>query len=154
MDPPPVNGGPVMAEDNVINRKAGSDQSLYQICVNLQRRLAGVPGFQPHLQEMAADDEEDQATDPVTSTWRCFRKGYPLMTIVNASNPEVPLEVDTQSVREAKIGKAATFKFLQSCMTEFQFPAQECFLISDLYTDDTNGFVKVYRRNSIDVVGP
>jgi cell division control protein 24 len=146
MDPPVMNGGPVIAEDNIINRKAGQDQSLYQICINLRRRLGEVPGFEHHLQEMTVEEEDPvdgEATDPVTSMWRLFRKGYPLMTAFNASNPEVPLDVDVQKVGEAKIGKAATFKFLHACMTEFRFLPQDCFLITDLYTDDTNGFVKV-----------
>ncbi len=91
------------------------------------------------------DDEEDDGEDPVSVMWDCFKLGFPLMTIYNALEPEVPLVIDTSKVLESKTGKAATFKFLQRCMTELNFPASECFLITDLYGDDTTGFVKVRR---------
>lgn len=65
------------------------------------------------------------------------------MTIYNALNPKVRLEVDESRVAEKKRGQAATFKFLQACMAELKFPATECFIITDLYGDDTTGFVKV-----------
>lgn len=144
MDPPgsvTVIGGPVVAENNVLNQRGG--QSLYQICMSLRRRLAEVPGFEQHLIEMEEDDDAE-ASDPVTSLWRCFRRGYPLMTIYNASNPaDGPITVDESRVGESKRGKAATFKFLQSCMQELSIPAEETFLITDLYSDNTTGFVRV-----------
>lgn len=65
------------------------------------------------------------------------------MTIYNALKPRVLLEVDASRLAETKLGKAATFKFLQACLTDLKFPASECFLITDLYGGDTTGFVKV-----------
>ncbi len=142
--PPTPNGGPVVASDNVMNQEADKDKSLYQICLNLRHRVSEVPGFEQHLRETEEDDEADDATDPVTSIWRCFRRGIPLMTIYNALDPAVPLTIDpTKNLTEQKIPKAATFKFLQACMTELRIPPAECFLITDLYGDDTTGFVKV-----------
>ncbi|KAI9700073.1 MAG: hypothetical protein M1836_002607 [Candelina mexicana] len=144
--PPPVNGGPVVASDNVMNQEADKDKSLYQICLNLRHRLSEVPGFEQHLRETEEDDEADDATDPVTSIWRCFRRGIPLMTIYNALDPAVPLTIDpSKNLTEQKIPKAATFKFLQACMTELRIPPAQCFLITDLYGDDTTGFVKVTK---------
>jgi len=129
---------------NIMNRKADKEQSLYQICLNLKERLRQVPGFEEHINEMEdIDDEEEDGEDPVSLMWRCFKLGFPLMTIYNALEPEVPLEIDLSKVQESKMGKAATFKFLQGCLTELEFPAAECFLITDLYGNDTTGFVKV-----------
>ena len=131
-------------DDNIMNRRADSNSSLYQICINLRRRLAKVPGFGPYLEEMEQDEEEgDDATDPVTLMWNMLRRGFPLMAIYNALQPRVRLEVNQSRVTEANVGKAATFKFLQACLEELSFPAPECFLITDLYGSDTTGFVKV-----------
>jgi cell division control protein 24 len=133
---------PPMAEDNIINRRGG--ESLYQSCVNLKKRLAEVPGFEPHLIDMEEMDKQEETYDPVASVWRCLKKGYPLMTLLNATHPSERLTVDEAKVRnEANRPKAATFKFLQACMQELEFPQQDCFLITDLYGDSTNGFVKV-----------
>jgi cell division control protein 24 len=138
---PPVNSAPIEATNNVLNKRADKDTSLFQICLNLQQRLRSVPDFEQWLVEEEQDADDD--TDPVTLLWRTFRRGYPLMTIYNALNPKVRLEVDESRVAEKKRGQAATFKFLQACMAELNFPAAECFIITDLYGDDTTGFVKV-----------
>lgn len=140
---PPASGIP-QRDDNIMNRRADMNSSLYQICLGLRQRLGEVPGFAPHIAEMEEEEAEvEDSTDPVTSMWNCLRRGYPLMTIYNALRPAVPLKVDPSRVAEAKIGKAATFKFLQACLTELMFPPNECFLITDLYGGDTTGFVKV-----------
>lgn len=141
---PGSNAAPQIDGNNIMNRKADLNSSLYQICLGLRKRLSEVPGFEQHIVEMEDEEAEaDDSTDPVTSMWNCLRRGYPLMTIYNALQPRVPLEVDPSKVAESKIGKAATFKFLQACLTDLRFPANECFLITDLYGGDTTGFVKV-----------
>lgn len=145
MDTPLSNGLPVggpVAEDNIINRRGG--ESIYQSCVNLKLRLAEVPGFEHHLEEMEA--EERNTADPVNSLWTCLRAGYPLIDIFNASQPDEMLEVDPEKVPEAKRPKAATFKFLQACLQDMGFPQQDCFLITDLYGENTTGFIKVSFR--------
>lgn len=136
------NGGDVTATDNVMNTVADASSSLFQICVTLRQRLHGVPGFSESLYEEEEDADED--TDPVTLLWRTFRRGYPLMLLYNALRPDQPLAL-AASVREDKRGKASTFKFLRACITDLKFPQEECFIITDLYGDDTTGFVKVAR---------
>lgn len=135
---------PLPRIDNIMNRRADMNSSLYQICLTLKRRLAEVPGFERYILETEQDEREgNDATDPVTSMWNLLRRGFPLMDIYNALKPKVPLVVNHSRVTEAKLGKAATFKFLQACLEELKFPANECFLITDLYGSDTTGFVKV-----------
>jgi cell division control protein 24 len=135
-------------DDNIMNRRADMNSSLFQICLGLRMRLAEVPGFAHHIAEMEEEEAEiEDSSDPVTSMWNCLRRGYPLMTLYNALKPTVLLKVDQSRIAEAKIGKAATFKFLQACLTEQKFPANECFLITDLYGGDTTGFVKVSVDN-------
>lgn len=147
--PNPSPDGVPQQDNNIMNRKADMNSSLYQICLNLRMRLAEVPGFDLHLAVMEEEEAEiEDSSDPVTSMWNCLRRGFPLMTIYNALRPAVPLSVDSTKIGESKIGKAATFKFLQACMAEQKFPPSECFLITDLYGGDTTGFVKVSPCNS------
>ena len=140
--PPPTNGFPKMVT-SIMNGREGS--SLYIICTGLRQRLGNVPGFEEHIIEMEEEEEDsaDEPKDPVTLMWNCLRRGYPLMTIYNASLPARPLKFDATKIREDKVGKATTFKFLQACMSELQIPPDECFLITDLFGEDTTGFVKV-----------
>ena len=144
----PSNGAPVEATDNVLNKVADKETSLFQMCLNLRQRLRGVPGFEEELREIEEEDAED--TDPVTLLWWTFRRGYPLLMIYNTLNPAQPLDVDASKVTESKRGKAATFKFLQACFNKLKFAPEECFIITDLYGDDTTGFVKVtFLRDNI-----
>ncbi|KAL8696575.1 MAG: hypothetical protein Q9201_007591 [Fulgogasparrea decipioides] len=137
---------PPRQDNNIMNIRGDLTSSLYQICLSLRKRLALVPGFYEYLAEMDEEEAEAEgATDPVTSMWNCLRRGYPLMTIYNALQPRNPLIVDANRVAERSIGKAATFKFLQACLTDLKIPANECFLITDLYGGDTTGFVKVTK---------
>ena len=127
-----------------MNIRANADSSLYQICMNLRTRLATVPGFEGHIAEMDEEEAEaEDSIDPVTLMWNSLRRGYPLMTVYNALRPAKLLDVDSSKVKEKDLGKAATFKFLQACMSDLKFEARECFLITDLYGEDTTGFVKV-----------
>ncbi|EXJ68659.1 uncharacterized protein A1O5_08453 [Cladophialophora psammophila CBS 110553] len=141
--PPAMNGdhGPMLDKNNIINVRDG--ESLYQICIKLRRRLSGVPGFRPYLEEME-EREADGSTDPVSSLWQCFRSGLPLLTIYNASNPEEgDLTVDTS--RPDRVGKEAAFLFIKSCMQQMNIPAADTFTVTDLYSDNTTGFVKVTK---------
>ncbi|KXL45960.1 hypothetical protein M433DRAFT_66417 [Acidomyces richmondensis BFW] len=134
--------GEVTATDNIMNTVADASSSLFQICVSLQQRLRGVPKFDKSLEEVKNMADDD--TDPVTLLWRTFRKGLPLMYLYNALNPETPLTLG-EGIRDDKKGKAATFKFLQACVNDLKFPQEECFIVTDLYGDDTTGFVKVAK---------
>lgn len=142
MEPSHVNSGAPKAEDNIINRRGG--ESIYQSCVNLKRRLAEVPNFEPYLQEMEEEDRNNGNTDPVASLWSCLRTGYPLLAIYNASGPERYLEADLNKP-EAKRRKDTTFRFLDACLKELEFRSQDCFTLTDLYGESTTGFIKVIK---------
>ena len=138
----PVNGSRVEANDNILNRQGDKEQSLFQICLNLRQRLIALPEVADYLMKQEEDADED--VDPVTLIWRTLRKGYPLIAIYNALSPVQPLRIDENRIRgEKQREKAATFKFVQACVTELKFTQEECFIITDLYGDDTTGFVKV-----------
>lgn len=142
ISPPPTDIP--QPNQNIMNMRAGANSSLYQICLNLRKRLNDVPGFQEHIAEMEEEElETNDSTDPVTSMWNCLRRGYPLLTVYNAFQPRLLLEVDSSTVSDSKVGKKATFMFLEACMKELKFPSSDLFLITDLYGEDTTGFVKV-----------
>ncbi|KAK4695829.1 cell division control protein 24, partial [Lecanoromycetidae sp. Uapishka_2] len=146
LSPPPSSLENPHPGQAIMNQRATADSSLYQICMNLRRRLAEVPNFEEHMAEMEEEEAENNDTlDPVSLMWNCLRRGYPLMTIYNALRPRDPLDVDSNKVKKTQVGKAATFKFLQACMENLKIPAGECFLITDLYGEDTTGFVKVTK---------
>ncbi|CAK7204338.1 Guanine nucleotide exchange factor for Cdc42p [Sporothrix eucalyptigena] len=141
---PPVSGQ-VVATSNIINQKADASRSLYQICVALKQRLAQVPGFEVHLQELEHLERDVTSGDPVEGLWQMFRSGLPLLTIYNALQPEVPLELaqNDMEASDMKRSKIATFKFIRACLSDLNIPAPECFVIADLIGTDTTGFVKV-----------
>lgn len=138
------SGGPVEASDNVLNKRADKDTSLFQRCLTLQLRLRAIPGFNRWMaeEELKADDD----ADPVTLLWRTFRRGYPLMELYNALGPRQLLNVPSSKTDEKSLKKnekMATYKFMASCVAELHIPQESCFILGDLYGDDTTGFVKV-----------
>ncbi|THV44394.1 hypothetical protein BGAL_0654g00030 [Botrytis galanthina] len=139
----PVQGGNVIATNNIINQRADASRSLYQICVNLRQRLAQVPGFNGHFVDSDDEDEAEEDMDPVSSLWRCLRKGTPLVTLYNTLQPAEPLPLPDTKMAEPKKSKMAAFKFVEACMKDLQIPPGDVFALSDLFGDDTTGFVKV-----------
>jgi cell division control protein 24 len=101
-----------------------------------------VPGFEAHIREAEENASQDVLDDPVESIWQCLKMGYPLLTIYNALQPAELLTLDT-TVSDAKRPKSAAFKFVQACLKDLKLPPGECFVLSDLFGDDTTGFVKV-----------
>lgn len=100
-----------------------------------------------HLND-SDDEDEGEDLDPVSSLWRCLRKGYPLMTIYNALQPADMLRIDEATVPVGKRPKTAAFKFVQACLKDLELPPGACFSLMDLFGDDTTGFVKVSDRIS------
>lgn len=153
----PVNGGPVEASDSVLNKRADKDTSLFQHCLTLQLRLRAVSGVERWLLEEEDRADEDEPVDPVTLLWRTFRRGYPLMELYNALGPPNPLVIPNAKADEKsqkKHEKMATYKFIQACVNELGISQESCFILMDLYGDDTTGFVKVcyatvHRESSI-----
>ncbi|USP81603.1 hypothetical protein yc1106_08877 [Curvularia clavata] len=140
----PVNGGPVEASENVLNKRADKDTSLFQRCLTLQMRLRGIPGFDRWMAE--EEDKADDDADPVTLLWRTFRRGYPLMELYNALGPRTLLTIPNSKQDEKSLKKnekMACYKFIQSCVADLGIPQESCFILGDLYGDDTTGFVKV-----------
>jgi cell division control protein 24 len=115
--------------------------------MQLSQRLEKVPGYQEHVANPDSEDE-DEDIDPVSSLWRCLRKGTPLLAIYNSIHPAEPLTID-ESMPETRKPKAAAFKFVKACLEDLKIPGGECITLQDLFGDDTTGFVKVYSSLSM-----
>ncbi|OAA56132.1 Rho guanyl nucleotide exchange factor [Niveomyces insectorum RCEF 264] len=127
---PPINGQ-VVATSNIINQKADASRSLYQICVALKQRLAQVPGFDIHLQQLDRLERDVLQGDPVEALWQLLRTGYPLLTIYNILQPQEPLVVDDDKANDIKKSKIAVFKFIKACLE------RGLLLQAQTYPDDT-----------------
>ncbi|KAE9975778.1 hypothetical protein BLS_002412 [Venturia inaequalis] len=140
-----ANGAPILANNNVLNKRAGSEASLFQICKMLRQRLRVIPECEQALIQEEEDAEAcNEDVDPVTLVWRTLRQGYPLLDVINSANPpEQRIKVSDQ--KKTKRDQAAAMLFITACIREFKFHTEECFTIMDLYGDDTTGFVKVTR---------
>lgn len=135
--------------------RANSVVSLYQSCLNLIERLSGVPDFEQYLDPelllrvQAGSPTTMSVNDPVSQLWILFRLGAPLACIFNGLRPNRPLKInntDTISLSNINPCKASVFHFLVACLQELQFKDDDLFTISELYQDDTNGFVKVKKK--------
>lgn len=65
--------------------------------------------------------------------------------------PKDPLEVKTefQELSNTNSCKASVYHFILACKKELEFREDQLFTITELYKDDTNGFVKVIKTVSL-----
>ncbi|CAG8679152.1 20784_t:CDS:10, partial [Gigaspora margarita] len=141
---------------NTLNRPAQASQSLYPQCQDLLGRLYCVEGFEQYLIQgqnsmqsngsiVGTPTSENGPSslilkeDPVTLLWQTFRLGYPLCALFNAFKPKKPLKVTIEDSKP----KACVYNFLVACREEFQLKPEQIFSITQLFQDDTNGFVMV-----------
>ncbi|CAO3593038.1 unnamed protein product [Absidia cylindrospora] len=83
-------------------------------------------------------------SDPLSKLCYLCRRGTPLFTLFNALNTKQPLKMDPNpKLNQVNNCKASVYHFLVACRKQLLFPEEELFTVSDLYVDDTNGFVKV-----------
>lgn len=137
--------------------RGNSVVSLYQSCLNLIERLSGVPDFEDYLNPeilqntQAGSPSSSGPNDPVNQLWVLFRLGSPLACIFNGLRPREPLKINNADNNLSNVNacKATVFRFLVGCRQELQFSEENLFTISELYQDDTNGFVKVIKTVSM-----
>ncbi|PWN48843.1 hypothetical protein IE53DRAFT_318658 [Violaceomyces palustris] len=84
--------------------------------------------------------------DPVTQLWQCFRLGAPLCALFNILSPETNLPVNPDANRSnANACKAQVMKFIIALKEKLGWDPDEIFTVTQLYQNDTNGFVQVVR---------
>lgn len=124
--------------------------SLYQRCVDLVDQLSLVPTFKDTYFANAASSSsysssEQQTSDPVTLLWSTFRVGSSLCLMLNHLVPGIVKNVHSPSDarHNPNLAKTNVYYFLLECRRTLGFAANDLFGISDVFKDDTNGFVKV-----------
>ena len=139
---------PVRPTDNVMNKVAEKEQSLFQMCINLRQRMSALPDFD----ELITEEEQsaDADDDPVTILWRTLRRGYPLLAIIRILFPDsIPgVEKSMDNFDDAgKKAKVMTLRCIQLVTgdQDLNIKAEQCFSVTDLFSDDTTGFVRVTR---------
>ena len=158
-NPMPPTPAATISSMNPLNIKSGG--SLYHTCRSVYGKLALVEGMEDYLNA----DEHQQLTatspsssepstptsgcDPLSKLWSICRRGAPLCTLFNATKPEKPLKVDRNpNLNTLNSCKASVYHFIVACRDQLEFTEDELFTITDLYQDDTNGFVKVKKKSS------
>ncbi|ORE23420.1 RhoGEF-domain-containing protein [Rhizopus microsporus] len=137
MDTPPLTPmlKPFMMSPTSAVNHSGS---LYHNCRSVLDKLSLIDGMTEYL------DKQADTTDPLSKLTAICRQGFPLCKLYNALNPTEPLSVETDPNLNARNScKANVYHFIVACRDKLLFPEEDMFTISDLYQDDTNGFVKV-----------
>jgi cell division control protein 24 len=147
---PPPNGTIIEATNNVINRVAEKETSLYQQCITLRKRLRAVPGFNEEYQRTVSEAAHAQESpSSVDLLWMTFRRGFCLVFLFNACQPLVeqsvwqPIRLLQTATNEQKREKDASYKFIQACHQQLKLPQSEIFMLAELNGEDTAGLVKV-----------
>ncbi|KAI8990892.1 hypothetical protein BDF20DRAFT_830980 [Mycotypha africana] len=121
---------------------ASGTGSLYHLCRSVLDRLACVEGMTEHLE--AYDKTSSTSSDPLTKLTSICQQGFPLCTLYNALKPAQLLSINADPNLNARNScKASVYHFIVACRKNLLFAEEDMFTISDLYQDDTNGFVKV-----------
>lgn len=139
-----ASSAPSAAIGSIFNKPA--TVSLYQTCRIIIDRLQRVPDFENlYLQDLGvAQSPLHNARDPVSDLWKCFRIGASLCHLYNATLPDIELSVRPDaSMHNMNACKAEVYHFLLACKKHLHFADEDLFTISELYSENTNGFVKV-----------
>lgn len=135
------SGAPSAAPGSIFNKPTSI--SLYQTCRSILDRLSNVPEFAGIYLE-PKPEVGTPVQDPVNYLWKCFRVGASLCHLYNATLPDIELSTRTEATTSnLNACKAEVYHFLLACKNHLQFGDEDLFTISELYSENTNGFVKV-----------
>ncbi|KAJ1994524.1 Guanine nucleotide exchange factor for Cdc42p [Dimargaris cristalligena] len=82
--------------------------------------------------------------DPIHYLWNIFRNGHSLITIYNVLRPDEPILFEADSnMTQSKQDKLKIFHFLKAINSTGLVKDAQSLIISDLFRDDTNAFIKV-----------
>lgn len=109
---------------------------MFDRSIELLAKLERIPGFPSYLNDSSNDPSLGK--DPVSLLWSTFRKGYPLMYLISLLNDT---EFEQPVVSNQRTGKEYIYKFRNSCKD--LYGESELFGISEIYKDDSSGYVKV-----------
>jgi hypothetical protein len=149
--------------NSITNKPASS--SLYHTCRSVLDRLSDVPGFDfyldmenlpplnltsPTTSEPSTPTIGTNSGDPLSKLWQIARQGSSLCLLFNTLKPETPLNINQDpGLNTVNSCKASVYYFLVACKKQLDFSESDLFTITDLYSNDTNGFVKASNGYSI-----
>ncbi|ODQ81371.1 hypothetical protein BABINDRAFT_160720 [Babjeviella inositovora NRRL Y-12698] len=81
------------------------------------------------------------AHDPVTQLWKLCQQGSPLCLLFNVIKPSQALPVVASD--DLRICKKSVYDFLIACKVHLNFQDEELFTISDVFANQSEGFLKV-----------
>lgn len=138
-----------------ITNKPSCGTSLYHTCRSVLDRLSLVEGMTYYLdfenptstlpsESTSIPNSNNSSNDPLTKLWELCRRGTPLATLFNALNPVEPLIFDfNKPQQQTNECKKTVYHFIVACRNQLLFKEEQVFTLSDVYKDNTNGFVKV-----------
>ncbi|CDH50181.1 related to cdc24-gtp gdp exchange factor forcdc42p [Lichtheimia corymbifera JMRC:FSU:9682] len=113
--------------------------SLYHTCRSVLDGMAAVPGLLPYLDN---ETTTQQHNDPLSKLWSICRQGSNLCLLFNTLRSDTPIKLQQNDGTSMK-PKACVYHFIIACRDHLKLPEDQLFTVTDLYQDDTNGFVKV-----------
>ncbi|KAI9331290.1 Dbl homology domain-containing protein, partial [Zopfochytrium polystomum] len=135
------------------NSSANQPVSLFASCMTLIEKLYSFPLFEfylfPEGTSMFTDPDNPAMIEPIEILWGAFRLGAPLCMVYNHLNLTQPLKVsDVSGVRPGQYGKMCkdnVYHFVVACRNELHIAEAMDFIPSELYKNDTHGFMKVLK---------
>ncbi|OAD69987.1 hypothetical protein PHYBLDRAFT_96834, partial [Phycomyces blakesleeanus NRRL 1555(-)] len=133
-----------VANDSITNKPASQKASLYYTCRSVLQGLAAVPGFEIYLNpEQPQDSDTITNTDPLNKLWSICRQGDSLCLLYNTLMPDTPIVIPRSDPKIVIKPKAYVYHFIVACRDQLHFSEESLFTLTDLWQNDTNGFVKV-----------
>ncbi|OAC98733.1 hypothetical protein MUCCIDRAFT_149671 [Mucor lusitanicus CBS 277.49] len=130
-----------IANDSITNKQASKKESIYHTCRSVLNALEYVDGFDKFMVDI--NNQDIAATDPLTKLWHICKDGSSLCYLYNTLKPDTPIAVSKNNSSAANKSKACVYHFIIACRDQLHFPEDTLFTVTELFQNDTNGFVKV-----------
>lgn len=134
-----------IATDSITNKQATGKASIYHTCRSVLNALTFVEGFDIYFSNNNQDNSLTlpYSNDPLTKLWHICRQGSSLCFLYNTLKPEQPIMTANKNNSAANKSKACVYHFIIACRDQLLFAEDTLFTVTELYQNDTNGFVKV-----------
>jgi len=140
-----------IANDSITNKQATKKESIYHTCRSVLNALEYVDGFDKFMVDI--NNQDIAATDPLTKLWHICKDGSSLCYLYNTLKPDTPITVSKNNSSAANKSKACVYHFIIACRDQLHFPEDTLFTVTELFQNDTNGFVKVSITAAMETKG-
>jgi cell division control protein 24 len=131
-----------LPNNSVTNTQATQKKtSLYHTCRYVLQALSTIDSLQSYLVL------PDTMTEiPFMSRlWHFCRQGTSLCLLFNTLGPKAPIPLVEQDLSPTPVHKPKhyVYHFIIACLEQLPFDSDSFFSLTDVFEDDTNGFVRV-----------